>query len=124
MPALRPMPDPSACNRFAAGMGNPFLTSPRSPTWERPASSHEPVDPPLAVIEEAIEAALEALADAQAFGSEQDVEAAEARLERYQRVVVRHNPKEDDQPDDEFGEPEDDWSDVMWLDEEGGEHGA
>lgn len=123
MPALHPMPD-SACERPSGSSWGPWTTVPRSPTWDMAGASHEPQDPPYDVIDEALRAAHEELADAMLHGSEDEIEAAQARLERYQRVVDRYNSKEDDHPDEAFWEPEDDWDHVVWLDDEGGEHGA
>lgn len=123
MPATLPMSDPAPA-RSPGSSWNPFATAPRSPSWERPASSHEPQDPPIAVIDEAILAALDALADAEVYGSDHDVEAAEERLARYQAVVVRHNTKEDDQCDEDLADPIDDWSDVVWFEDGEDEHGA
>lgn len=123
MPATLPMPDPVR-ERPSGSSLMPWATVPRSPSWDRVGASQEPQDPHPSVIHEAIAAAIEALADAELYGSAEDVEAAQGRLEQYQRVADRHDAIEDDQPDEGFGEPEDDWSEVVWLDDEEDGHGA
>lgn len=118
------MPDPISHARIVTGMGNPFPTVPRSPSWDRAGASHEPRDPPLDVIHEAIRAAHEELADAMLHGSEGEIEDAEERLERYQRVADRRSSKEYDHPDEVLVDPIDDGSDVVWLDDAEDDHDA
>ena len=80
---------------------------PRSPSWGM-STRIEPEDLPWDVLLEALASAHEDVAEAHGHGTIEEIEAAEARVDRLQRVVDRHERKEDDH---DF----DDWSDVMWL---------